>query len=110
MKDQSSKKENKRIQKKIEELYRALKSLKDLVRHCNYKDEEDSTIRDRFVGGLVDQKLKEKLQLIHDLTLKKALETARQHELMKNQMKAQVDLDRSPQGRFTSSPPPKTKL
>ncbi|GFS26225.1 Pol polyprotein [Elysia marginata] len=43
----------------IEEFYR---SLKDLVRHCNYKDEEDSIIRDRFVVGLIDQKLKEKLQ------------------------------------------------
>ena len=69
--------------------------LKDLVRFCNYGNEEESIIRDRFVVGLIDQKLKEKLQLIHDLTLKKALETARQHELIKSQMKAQqaeVDL------------------
>ena len=66
----------------IEEFYRVLK---DLVRFCNYGIEEESIIRDRFAVGLIDQKLKEKLQLIHDLTLKKALETARQHKLVKNQ-------------------------
>ena len=66
----------------LEEFYRVLK---DLVRFCNYGNEEESIIRDRFVAGPIDQKLKEKLQLIHDLTLKKALETARQHKLIKSQ-------------------------
>ena len=49
----------------IEEFYRVLK---DLVRFCNYGNEEESIIRDRFVVGLIDRKLKEKLQLIHGLT------------------------------------------
>ncbi|GFO14290.1 retrovirus-related pol polyprotein from [Plakobranchus ocellatus] len=90
----------------IEEFYRVLK---DLVRHCNYGAEEDSIIRDRFVVGLTDQKLKEKLQLIHDLTLKKALETARQHELIKSQMKAQavVDLVSKNDSKASSNPKPR---
>ncbi|GFN95005.1 retrovirus-related pol polyprotein from [Plakobranchus ocellatus] len=72
-------------------------------------DEEDSIIRDRFVVGLTDQKLKEKLQLIHDLTLKKALETARQHELIKSQMKAQavVDLVSKNNSKASSNPKPR---
>ncbi|GFO45821.1 Pol polyprotein [Plakobranchus ocellatus] len=90
----------------IEEFYRVLR---DLVRHCNYGAEEDSIIRDRFVVGLTDQKLKEKLQLIHDLTLKKALETARQHELIKSQMKAQavVDLVSKNNSKASSNPEPR---
>ena len=69
----------------IEEFYR---SLRTLVAHCEYKDTEDQ-VRDRFVIGLNDYKLKEKLQLIHDLSLDKALEIARQHEQIKLQMKQQ---------------------
>ena len=84
----------------IEEFYRVLK---DLVRFCNYGNEEESIIRDRFVVGLIDQKLKEKLQLIHDLTLKKALETARPHELTKSQMKAQqAEVDPVSKKQFNS--------
>ncbi|GFO02651.1 Pol polyprotein [Plakobranchus ocellatus] len=90
----------------IEEFYRVLK---DPVRHCNYGAEELLIIRDRFVVGLTDQKLKEKLQLIHDLTLKKALETARQHELIKSQMKAQavVDLVSKNNSKASSNPKPR---
>ena len=91
----------------IEEFYRVLK---DLVRFCNYGNEEESIIRDRFVVGLIDQKLKEKLQLIHDLTLKKALETARQHELIKSQMKAQqAEVDLVSKKQFNSFRPSSSK-
>ena len=37
--------------------------------------------------GLQDTRLQEKLQLMPDLTLNKALEISRQHEQVKNQMK-----------------------
>ena len=54
----------------VEEFYRALR---DLVRPCEYQD-ADEQIRDRLVVGLPDKKLQEKLRLISDLTLGKALE------------------------------------
>ena len=44
----------------IEEYYR---SLRTLVAHCKYIDTEDQ-VRDRFVVGLLDRRLKEKLQPI----------------------------------------------
>lgn len=52
----------------IEEFHRCLK---DLGKHCKYND-EDEKILDKFVIGLIDQKLTEKLLLIHNLTLSKA--------------------------------------
>ena len=42
----------------------------------------------RFVLGLRDRKLKERLQLTHDLTLTRALEIAKQDERIEQQMKA----------------------
>ncbi len=69
----------------IEEFYRSLRAL---VAHCDYADLEDQ-VRDRFVVGLIDRRLKEKLQLTHELTLSKAIEIARQHEQVKLQLKEQ---------------------
>ncbi|KAK7115575.1 hypothetical protein V1264_001415 [Littorina saxatilis] len=69
----------------VEEFYRSLRSL---VAHCQYTDIDDQ-LQDRFVVGLKDVRLKEKLQLTHDLTLSKAIEVARQHEQIKQQMKQQ---------------------
>ena len=46
-------------------------------------------MRDRFDVSLSNSHLKEKLQLIHDLNLSKASETAQQHEQIKDQMKQQ---------------------
>lgn len=69
----------------IEQYYRSLRAL---VVYCEYADMEDQ-VRDRFVVGLRDIKLKEKLQLIHDLTLSRALEIARQHEQIKKQIRDQ---------------------
>ena len=62
--------------KTIEEYYRSVHAL---VAHCEYIVAEDQ-VRDRFVVGLADSRLKEKLQLIHELTLARAPEIARQHE------------------------------
>ena len=46
-------------------------------------------MRDIFDVGLIDRRLIEKLQLIPELSLSKALEIARQHEQIKIQMKQQ---------------------
>lgn len=77
--------ERKQGDETIEEFYRSLRSL---VAHCQYADLEDQ-VRDRFVVGLKDRKLKEQLQLMPDLTLSKALEVARQNEQVKIQLKEQ---------------------
>ena len=45
----------------------------------------DELIRDRIVVGLLDQKLSEKLQLVSDLTLEKAINSGRQTEVVKTQ-------------------------
>ena len=71
----------------VEQFYR---SLRTLVQYCEYRDLEDQ-VRDRFVVGLLDKKLKEKLQLTQDLTLPRALEIARQHEQVKLQLKEQCE-------------------
>ena len=44
-------------------------------------------VADRFVVGLRDRKVKERLELTHDLILTKALEIARQNEQIKQQNK-----------------------
>ena len=42
-------------------------------------------IRDKIVVGLVDEQLSEKLQLDHNLTLKRAVDQARQKEAVRKQ-------------------------
>ena len=56
-----------------------------LSEFCEYRDLREDMIRDRIVVGLIDTKLSERLQLIHDLTLKRAIDMARQSELVKKQ-------------------------
>ena len=73
------------IHETAEEFYR---SLRLLIIHCQYKDVEEQ-VRDRFMVGLRDRKLKERLQLTHILTLSKALEIARQDEQIRQQMREQ---------------------
>lgn len=48
---------------------------------CEYGNIKDELICDRIVIGIQDTKVSEKLQLINDLTLDKALEIARQLEI-----------------------------
>ena len=62
--------------------------LQSLVKTCEYQDPEDQ-VRDRFVVGLQDISVKQKLQLMPDLTLSKAVDIARQHEQVKQQMAQQ---------------------
>ena len=65
-----------------------VRSLYELAEHADFCDKE-STIRDRLVVGLRDRELSEKLQLQPDLTLKTAIDVARQHEQVKVQMSEQ---------------------
>ena len=84
----------------IEEFYR---SLKELALHCGYQDEDDQ-IRDRLVVGLQDPRLQEKLQLMPDLTLSKALEVSRQHEQVKKQIQGGSEEQNTDEAHFKRNP------
>ena len=56
-----------------------------LARYCNYGNLHEEMIHDRIVVGIHDNNLFQKMQLEPDLTLKKAIELARQSESVKKQ-------------------------
>ena len=58
------------------------------VASCDYKD-PDEQMCDRFVVGLTDMELRQKLELIDDLTLDQAVSLARRHEQVKSQLAEQ---------------------
>ena len=60
-------------------------SLHKLVEHCDYGALKDDMIRDKIVVGLCDEQLSEKLQLDPNLTLKRAVDQARQKEAVRKQ-------------------------
>ena len=62
--------------------------LEKLVLTCEYQD-PDRQVRDRFVGGLHDEKLQEELQFMSSLTLSKAIDYARCYEMVQGQLKEQ---------------------
>ena len=53
------------------------------AQHCGFKDQDDQ-VRDRIIVGLKDTIVKQKLELIDDLTLDQAITIARQHEQIKS--------------------------
>ena len=58
-------------------------ALYGLAQHYQFGTLHDEPIRDRIVVGLLDQNLSERLQLIGDLILDKAIRTPRQSEAVK---------------------------
>ena len=60
-------------------------SLHKLIEHCDYGALKDEVIRDKLVVGLVDEQLSEKLHLDPNLTLKRAVNQARQKEAVRKQ-------------------------
>ena len=82
-----------RIQKETETLDQFVTDLKLLVKDCDYRD-SDVIVRDRIVIGIRNSKIREKLINIgNDLTLNKAEETARVHELAASQAKSMAHED-----------------
>ena len=69
-----------------------LRDLYSLISTCQYDDSDDMLL-DRIVQGLYDSQVRQKLELQEDLTLAKAIQIARQHELVKCQAKV-TNVDR----------------
>jgi len=61
-------------------------ALHGLAEYCNFRELHDEMIRDRIVVRLRDTTLSEKLQLHAELTLKKAVTTARQRQRRSNSL------------------------
>ncbi|XP_065943746.1 uncharacterized protein [Magallana gigas] len=77
-----------RAQQPGESVETFVRTLHEISEHCDFPDKKEQ-IRDRLVIGILDKELSEKLQLRSDLTLEKAVETARQSEMVKSQIKDQ---------------------
>ena len=65
------------------------RELQTLAVHCEYKEQINEMVRERFVTGVKDQAVKQKLPLVTDLNLEKTMTSARQHEQIKLQMREQ---------------------
>ena len=76
---------NMRRQEEGESVDDFITSLYSLVEHCNYGALQEEMIRDRLVAGVRDAALSLKLQMDSELTLEKAVSTARQSETIKKQ-------------------------
>ncbi|KAL1279202.1 hypothetical protein QQF64_025875 [Cirrhinus molitorella] len=74
-----------RCQRDGETVEAFVRGLYELSEHCDFGELKDEYIRDRIVIGLRDKSLSEKLQLQGTLTLTRAIEMARSHELIKTQ-------------------------
>lgn len=69
-----------------------------MVKRCNYAspEVEERLVRDRFVVGLLDRNLSDKLCRSPKLTLQEALTHVRQHEDAENERRARDSADSSP--------------
>ena len=91
---------NRRIQQRGESVEQFITALYSLVESCNYGDLRDEMIRDRIVVGISDSSLSERLQMMADLTLEKAMTLVRQREAvhenqltLKGQLKPEMRLE-----------------
>ena len=79
-----------RVQTTSESVEGFVRELQTLALHCDYTNTTDM-VRDRFVMGINDPLVKQKLQLMAaDLSLDKAVSIARQNEQVKTQMREQL--------------------
>lgn len=76
---------NTRVQQEGESVEEFATALHSLSKHCEYGEMQEQFVRDRLVVGIRDKKLSAKLQLDSDLTLRKALESTRQVESVRQQ-------------------------
>nr|XP_061786511.1 uncharacterized protein LOC133577033 [Nerophis lumbriciformis] len=95
---------NQRVQQPNEAVDVFITALHALAENCKYGALHDELIRDRIVVGLRDVSLSERMQLDPDLTLEKAVNMARQSEVIKRQQTdlrggGRMDIDAITKGR-----------
>ena len=73
-----------RNQKEGETVELFVRSLYVLADHYDFGTSRDQQIRNRIVIGILDTIVSQKLQLKSDLTLEKAIQIARQSEMVKS--------------------------
>lgn len=69
-------------QKDQEMVEEYIRSLHELANTCAFADAKEENICDRLVIGIIDKSLSEKLQLMPDLMLNKAVELVRTEQIM----------------------------
>nr|XP_054768172.1 uncharacterized protein K02A2.6-like [Lytechinus pictus] len=69
-----------------ETLEQYITDLKVLASSCNFRDLQDSLLRDRIIGGIKDDAVRARLLRESDLTLDKAIQICRAAELSKERM------------------------
>lgn len=74
---------NQSLQQTNEPVDNLITELYVLAENCTYGALHDELLRDRLVVGLRDRTLSERMQLDRDLTLEKAINMARQSEVIK---------------------------
>ena len=78
---------HRRCQREGENIETFVRSLYELAENCEYKDKSQQ-IRDRLVIGVKSPEISQKLQLIPNLNLEKAIQIARCEEMVTDQMKS----------------------
>ncbi|KAK7109817.1 hypothetical protein V1264_013798 [Littorina saxatilis] len=97
---------NTRSQHSGEQIEPYVRALYELSEHADFHN-RDEAIRDRFVLGVNDRELSEKLQMQADLNLQDAIKQARQYEQVKRQLSEQrssVDAVHTGTQRFNRRP------
>ena len=98
---------HKRTQENGESVEAFFRNLYELAEHCEFGLAKDKQIHDRIVIGIADREVSLKLHLEADLTLEKAIQIARQSELVKKQtleMRAESEVKQKKFRHFIKGP------
>ena len=83
-----------RTQQHDEPIEQFIRALYEISENCNYSDQKHENIRDRIIIGCRDKELSQALRLKgNELTLDDAIDTARQYEQVKQQLKVKQTED-----------------
>lgn len=84
---------NNRNQKEGEPFDSFLQEIKNLIKTCEYGDQQEEILKDRIVIGIADKKIQEKLLYFDDLKLQKCVDICRSSEVTKEQLKVLQEQD-----------------